>query len=201
MRSLRKTGSARANVLGSQKPRAQTREEPAGALGCGRAGGGRQRREEWSQAPRLGLLSGRSLGTLGHRRGGCQPALPPPLRPAGSLRNPKRGQAPCQGEGCQARPGRQLPTQMVPMCWSWPDSLPANSHGDGVAATAGSGAGVRAGEGGGRGRGAPRCPGRCWDSRRRAWGAFPGGGVASGRTRPSLTGAGILGGAPPWPRP
>lgn len=81
----------------------------------------------------------------------ASPPCPPPLRPAGSLRNPKRGQAPCQGEGCQARPGRQLPTQMVPMCWSWPDSLPANSHGDGVAAMAGSRAGVRAFECGGGG--------------------------------------------------
>lgn len=41
---------------------------------------------------------------LGRGRGGCQPALPPPLRPAGSLRNPKRGQAPCQGGGVPGPP-------------------------------------------------------------------------------------------------
>lgn len=105
------TGSARANVLGSQKPRTQTREESAGSTevreswwGGGWWGGGQQR-EEWSQAPQLGLLSGRSLGTLGRGRGGCQPALPSPTpRPAGSLRNPKRGQAPCQGGGVPGPP-------------------------------------------------------------------------------------------------
>lgn len=90
-----------------------------------------------AQAPRLGLLSGRSLGKLGRRS--PPPCPPPPCSP----RNPKRGRAPCQG-GRGARPAQvgQLPTQMVPMCSPWPDSLPANSHRDSVVAPAGLRVGV-----------------------------------------------------------
>lgn len=105
VRSPRKTGSARANVLGSQKPRAQNREEPAGSTEMRESwwGGGR-RREEWSQAPRLGLLSGRSLGTLGHRRGGCQPALPPAPPPRWQPAKPEARAGAMPGGGVPGPP-------------------------------------------------------------------------------------------------
>lgn len=96
------TGSARANVLGSQKPR--TERSLRGALRYGRAG------EEEASGGRNGVrlpdLACFLEGVWERWAAGEAAASPPcpPPRPAGSLRNPKRGQAPCQGGGVPGPP-------------------------------------------------------------------------------------------------
>lgn len=119
-------GSARANVLGSQKPR--TERSLRGALRYGRAG------EEEASGGRNGVrlpdLACFLEGVWERWAAGEAAASPPrpPLAPLAACETRSAGRRHARGEGCQARPGRQLPAQMVPMCWSWPDSLPANSH-------------------------------------------------------------------------
>lgn len=108
---------------------------------------------------------------LGRGRGGCQPALPPPLRPAGSLRNPKRGQAPCQGGGV---PGPPRASSCQPR---W---CPCAGHGRTRFPPTATGTGwlpwqdpeLECKRASARGE-APCCPCRCWNCRGQAWGSFP----------------------------
>lgn len=121
------TGSARANVLGSQKPR--TERSLRGALRYGRAGeeeasGGRN----GVRLPDLACFLEGVWERWAAGEAAASPPCPPPRAPLAACETRSAGRRHARGEGCQARPGRQLPAQMVPMCWSWPDSLPANSH-------------------------------------------------------------------------